>query len=150
MKKNVISIQATSTVRDAAIMMSHHHVGLLPVVDQDNRYLGMIGLPELLSLEMPAFFHLISDLDFVGDFGAVETRLPTIEQVDRSVTSLMHPALYVTEDSGLLLAYAIMLKHNLTDLPVVSLDGKLIGIVSRVDIGTTILKSWKGIKATIP
>jgi CBS domain-containing protein len=35
-----------------------------------------------------------------------------------------------------------MLQHNLHDMPVVSAEGKLIGVASRVDIGTAILASW--------
>jgi CBS domain-containing protein len=38
-----------------------------------------------------------------------------------------------------------MVKHNLHDLPVVSEDGILVGIASRVDIGAAILAAWKTI-----
>jgi hypothetical protein len=49
----------------------------------------------------------------------------------------------VREDAGLLRAYATMLRHDLHDLPVIDQDGRLCGIASRVDIGTTILTSWQ-------
>ena len=35
-----------------------------------------------------------------------------------------------------------MLQHDLHDIPVVSKDGKLVGVASRVDIGTTIVSAW--------
>ena len=35
MKRNVISIPETSTVREAAAVFVQKHVGLLPVVDQE-------------------------------------------------------------------------------------------------------------------
>jgi CBS-domain-containing membrane protein len=35
-----------------------------------------------------------------------------------------------------------MLQHNLHDMPVISNEQKLIGVASRVDIGTAILSSW--------
>jgi CBS domain-containing protein len=54
----------------------------------------------------------------------------------------MRPAITVEEDSGVLRAYALMLQHNLHDIPVVSKEGKLIGITSRVDIGVAILSLW--------
>jgi CBS domain-containing protein len=54
----------------------------------------------------------------------------------------MKPAITVEEDCGLLRAYALMLQHNLHDMPVVSRDGRLAGITSRVDIGVAILSTW--------
>jgi len=39
-------------------------------------------------------------------------------------------------------SYALMLQHNLHDMPVVSADGKLVGMASRVDIGTAIVSTW--------
>lgn len=147
MKRNVVSIRTTATIREAAKLMVECHIGLLPVVDAGNVLIGVLGLSDLLSLEMPAFFDLIGDLDFISDFGAVETTRPTVAEIDQPVTALMQSARYVDEDSGKLLAYALMIRHNLSDLPVVTNDRRLVGIVSRVDIGTAILSAWKEIEA---
>jgi CBS domain-containing protein len=146
MKRNVISIEYTSSIRNAAIKISANHIGLLPVINGEYKVIGMVGLPDLLNLEMPAFFNLINDVDFISDFGAVETTRPTAEQINRPITDIMQPALPVSENSGLLAAYGLMIKHNLSDLPVVSETGELVGIVSRVDIGVAILSSWKDIE----
>lgn len=146
MKRNVISVQALATIREAAAIMAQHHVGSLPVVDLNGKVIGMIGLSDMLSLEMPAFMKLINDLDFVSDFGAVETTRPTAEQVDRPVTTLMQPVRSISEDSGLLLAYGQMVKHGLSDLPVIANNGQLVGIVSQTDIGSAILSTWKEIE----
>jgi CBS domain-containing protein len=42
----------------------------------------------------------------------------------------------------LLRTYAIMLENDLYDLPVTTDTGELVGIVSRVDIGSAILSLW--------
>lgn len=146
MKRHVISVQALATIREAAAIMTKNHVGSLPVVDLNGKVIGMIGLSDMLSLEMPAFMKLISDLDFVSDFGAVETTRPTAEQVDRPVTTLMQPVRSISEESGLLLAYGLMVKHGLSDLPVIAKSGQLVGIVSQADIGSAILSTWKEIE----
>ena len=54
----------------------------------------------------------------------------------------MKHAITVDENCGLTRAYALMLQHNLHDMPVVSTEKKLIGVASRVDIGTSILSGW--------
>lgn len=142
MKRNVVSIPVTSTIREAASVFVKHHVGLLPIVDKDNKLVGVVGLRDLLSLELPDFVSFVTDVDFVHDFGAVETTRPSAEVLDKPVTTLMIPAISVPEDSGLLRTYALMLQHNLHDMPVVSEDGKLAGVASRVDIGAAILSAW--------
>jgi CBS domain-containing protein len=137
MKRNVISIPETATIREAAALFVKYHIGLLPIVDHETKLIGEVGLRDLLSLELPDFVNFIADLDFVHDFGAVETTRPSPDVLDRSIKTLMRPAISVPEDTGLLRTYALMLQHQLHDMPVVSKDGKLAGVASRVDIGTS-------------
>jgi CBS-domain-containing membrane protein len=146
MKRNVVSIPETSTIREAASVFVKHHVGLLPIVDQSRKLVGIVGLRDLLSLEMPDFVNFIADLDFVHNFGAVETTRPSKEVLDNSVKTLMSPAVSVPEDTGLLRTYALMLQHQLHDMPVVSGDETLVGVASRVDIGTAILSTWSEVE----
>ena len=150
MKRNVFSITSTATIRQAATLIVERHIGLLPVVDKKGKPVGVIGLGDLLSLELPDFFNLLPELDFVHDFGAVETTRPAPQELDRSVMTLMQPGIFVEDTCGLLRAYSLMVKHNLHDLPVVANDGVLVGIASRVDIGAAILSAWKSIPPTNP
>jgi len=51
MKRNVVSIPATTTIRDAATIIVRKHIGLLPVVDKDDKPVGVIMamIPVILS-----------------------------------------------------------------------------------------------------
>lgn len=142
MKRNVVSIHAKTTILAAANIFVKKHIGLLPVVDDDDKPIGVIGMRDLLTLELPDFVTFLADVDFVHDFGAVEDTHPSATTLNKTVKTLMKPAITVEEDCGLLRAYALMLQHNLHDMPVVSKDGKLMGITSRVDIGVAILSTW--------
>lgn len=64
------------------------HIGLLPVVDSQGKPIGVIRLSDILTLELPDFFNLLPDLDFVHDFGAVETTRPTAVELELPVTTL--------------------------------------------------------------
>ncbi|HSO11800.1 MAG TPA: CBS domain-containing protein, partial [Anaerolineales bacterium] len=108
----------------------------------DDKLAGVVGIRDLLSLELPDFVSFVADLDFVHDFGAVEITRPPARTLDKSIKSLMKDVIAVDEDCGLLRAYALMVQHNLHDMPVISKDGKLIGVASRVDVGTAILSTW--------
>jgi CBS domain-containing protein len=142
MKKNVVFIPVKTTIGEAAAVIVEKHVGILPVVDEQGKPVGVVRLSDLLSLEMPDFIHLVADFDFVHDFGAVETTRPEHKLLARPVTSIMQPVMSVEEDSGLLRAYAIMLQNQMYDLPVTTEDGELVGIISLVDIGAAILSMW--------
>ncbi len=124
------------------MLLVTHHIGLLPVVDEQRKLLGVVGISHLLSLELPDFVRFLADVDFVHDFGAVETTRPTSEILNRSIATLMIPALSATEDTGLVRTYVLMLQQELHDMPIVSADGKLVGVASRVDIGVAILSEW--------
>ena len=146
MKLNVVSIPESATILSAAMLMVKRHIGILPVVNAQKKLVGTIAIQNLLSLEIPAIIALIDDLDFLNGLGAIESTRPTFNEVSRPVTDLIQPLIYVNEDSGLLFAYSLMIKHNLSDLPVVSADMTLVGVVSRVDIGVKVLSSWDQIQ----
>lgn len=142
MKRNVVSIPVDATVREAATIFVKKHIGLLPIVDKNDKPIGIIGMRDLLKLELPDFVNFVADVDFVHDFGAVEETRPPASVLNKSIKSLMRPVIAVEEDCGLLRAYALMLQQNLHDIPVISKEGTLIGIASRVDVGVAIFKSW--------
>src|SRR5665648_315583 len=138
MKKKVVSIPKTTTIGEAAAVFINKHVGILPVVDLQGKPVGLVRLSNLISLELPDFLRLVKDFDFVHDFGAVETTRPDSELLARSVTTIMQPVETIEEDCGLMRVYAIMLQDEIFDLPVTNAAGELVGLVSRVDIGTAI------------
>jgi CBS domain-containing protein len=113
------------------------------VLNADQRPVGVVGIRDLLNLALPSAFQLLEDVDFIGDFGAMETYRPDEKILSAAISSLMRPATVVHEDSGLVRAYTFMLQHDLHDLPVVDDDGRLSGIASRVDIGARILAGWQ-------
>ena len=142
MKRNVFFLPAAATVGQAAVLFVSRRIGLLPVVDEQRRPIGLLGLRDMLNLALPTFAQLITDVDFVHDFGAVESAQPAAEALAQPVTRLMHPATTVPEDCGLLRAYVLMRQRDLHDLPVVDSTGRLVGIASRVDVATAVLASW--------
>ena len=144
MKYKVISISDSATIREAAALFVEEHIGTLPVVEGDGKLVGILHIRDLLELVMPSFVKLVEDFDFVrGDFSIFETLLPPQEVADQPASSIMDPPVSVRAASGLLRAFAIMNSHNLYDLPVVDDDGRLVGLASRVDIGTALLAGWR-------
>lgn len=149
MKTNVIAVRANMTLRQAAGLIVTHHIGTLPVVDGDGKYIGLVRLQDILGVFLPDFVQMLGDIDFVHDFGALEAlRSEDEAEAGRlTVRDLMQPPVAVAEDCGLVRALATMNKHALTDLPVVDAAGRLVGIASRVDIAVAFLSPWAGAEA---
>lgn len=143
MKKQVISVQDTDSLGKAAKQFVKHHVGMLPVISAEGKLVGVLQLRDLLTLILPSFTNLMDDFDFVGDFGAMESIQPSQEIISKQVSEVMEPPVCVEETCGLSRAFALLHHHNLTDLPVVDEENCLVGIASRVDVGTAILKKWE-------
>ncbi len=142
MKQNVISISPETSTAEAAHIFFSQHIGSLPVVDKQGKLIGLLQLRDLLNLVLPDFLNLVNDFDFVHNFGAVENRMPSTSELSAPIQGLMHAAIAVEADSGLLRAFSILHKHEIHDLPVVDTTGSLVGIVSRVDVGTAFLNNW--------
>jgi CBS domain-containing protein len=147
MKHNVYSITAETTTAEAARIFASKHVGSLPVVDRKGKLVGLLQLRDLLELVLPDFLKLLDDFDFVHSFGAIETRVPTKEMLESSVAKLMKPPVSIEAESGLLRAFSLLHKHQIHDLPVVDENGVLVGIVSRVDVGTAFVSNWSDTRA---
>lgn len=145
MKKRVISILESDDLETAAKKFVTHHVGMLPVVSTEGRLVGVLQLRDLLNLALPDFTHLVEDFDFVGTFGAARNIQPSKKELARKVSEVMEEAVHVIDTCGLTRAFSLLHQHNLTDLPIVDEDDCLVGVASRVDIGTALLKTWESV-----
>lgn len=143
MKREVVAIEASTTVAEAAASFVSNRIGTMPVIDSEGRLVGVLHLRDLIELVMPAFVGLIEDFDFVKDFGFLEQRVPEAEVLAQPVSAVMEEPVAVRANSGLLRAFSIIHKHNLIDLMVVDEERKLVGLASRADIGTALLAGWQ-------
>jgi CBS-domain-containing membrane protein len=144
MKRRVIAVSPATTAHEAAHILVSHHIGTLPVVNDMDVLVGVVRLEDLLRVFMPDFVALMDNIDFVHDFGALETLRP--EQIaaaeHMTMRDLMQPPVSVEQTAGLLRSLATMTKHELRDLPVVNGAGALVGIASRVDIAAAFFAPW--------
>ncbi len=143
MKGRVISICEDAFVHDAVRLFLENHIGTLPVVDSQNKLVGLVTMDTILSLVMPDFVHLMDRFSFVHDLGAVEARTPDPADLRRPIGEIMTAPVFVEEGDSLLYAAASKRNFGLRDIPVVDAQGHLVGIASHVDIGTALMRSWK-------
>jgi CBS domain-containing membrane protein len=108
MARDVQTVRATDSLYRARMLMHHHHVKALPVVDDERRVVGIVTVYDLFTLD-------VVDLDPVAK---VMSSPVTTVGVDTPVARLV----------------ALMSDLGLRHLPVLDDEGRLAGIVTRTEL----------------
>ncbi len=127
-------VNSTESLREVArLLLSSTFTGL-PVVDIENRPVGIITQGDLIyKAEMPLRLGLLAEAD--------RERVDAIlaDLAPRKARDVMtKPAITVEKNKLVTEAVDIMLEKKVKRLPVVDSSGRLVGILSRVDIFRTI------------
>ncbi|MDE6806616.1 MAG: IMP dehydrogenase, partial [Muribaculaceae bacterium] len=102
-----VTITGNETVGDALRLMHDNHIGGIPVVDDDNKLVGIVTN---------------RDLRFQTD---MEIKISDVMTKENLVT---------TNNPNLEEAAQILLRHKIEKLPVVDADNKLVGLITYRDI----------------
>lgn len=106
------------------------------MVDEENRPVGVIAQGDLLyKANMPLRVDLLSD----SDRSRKEEILNALG-TKKAGEIMTQPAIVIDLDQPATVAVDLMLEKNVKRLPVVDASGKLVGILSRLDIFHTILR----------
>lgn len=120
-------IDADRTVREACIMMDRLGVGSL-LVEKGGKLIG-----------------IVTERDFV-----VRVLATGLDHSKTKVGEVMsYPVIAVSPDSPIEEAVALMLSHGFRRLPVVDLDGKLLGMVTLSEAAKALLAYQKAVTEVI-
>lgn len=126
---------ATSLDEVARILLSSAFTGL-PVVDGQNRPVGVISQGDLIyKAGMPMRLGLLAASEHERVASVLESlAAKTAGEV------MTRPPVIVAEDDLVTHAVALMLEKGVKRLPVVDAEGKLVGMLSRVDVFRTAMR----------
>jgi CBS domain-containing protein len=128
MSTHVIAAHASATYKELAAMLHDQRVSAFPVVDADNRVIGIVSETDLLAKEA-----------LKGTVPDTLASMPRQREGSRvaglTAGELMtSPAVTIGPDEPVSDAARLMYNKRVKRLPVVGDDGALIGIVSRSDV----------------
>jgi CBS domain-containing protein len=131
----------TSLAEVARLLLSSTFTGL-PVVDEENRPVGVIAQGDLIyKAGMPMRLGLLAESDRQKVSAVLEA---LAARQSREVMS--QPAVTIEQDKPVTDAVNLMIEKKVKRLPVVDEAGKLVGILSRVDVFRTSMREspdWK-------
>ncbi len=138
MHTHVVTVQPEDTLRDAVDKMDLYQVSGLPVVDEEGRLVGVITEHDIIRELLPQRGESQTEESYRAEWLDLRTRAARVRGmlVKQAMTSNV---IAVDENTDVLEAAAIMLQKKVKRLPVTA-EGKLVGIISRIDICQAVLE----------
>jgi CBS-domain-containing membrane protein len=132
MVREVISVHRDTPWDEVIRLMAGKAVKGVPVVDADNKVIGMVS-----QLDFLRHFGCRSFMQFIASYldtpGDLKHTLHELKAGD----IMSAPAIVFHKDSGFLEMMKTFKEHRITRVPVVDETGRLLGIVSRKEFVTS-------------
>ncbi|RDI60495.1 CBS domain-containing protein [Nocardia pseudobrasiliensis] len=136
MTRDVISVTTTTPFREVVRTLRDHDVSGVPVLDADGRVVGIVTEADLLGRQARAGGAVPGRIRHLLLHGAFAR-----SGVARTAADLMSsPVVTVSAPDHLTTAAAALARHDVKRAPVLDVDGRLVGIVSRKDLLSVYLR----------
>lgn len=137
MTTDVIVAKKDDSIASVAKLLIQEKIGGLPVVDSNNRVVGIISETDILKkekyIEPPQFINILQGIIFLDDPKKIEQDIKRVAAY--KVEDLMSTDIVkVDEDDSFDDIANIMIRKSINRVPVVDKDNTLKGIICRYDI----------------
>jgi len=136
MRREVATVHPDSAITQVVELLLDKDFTAVPVVDDQGKVVGMVSDNDLLTrggMNVTISLKKATDLDYVRELHE------SLENANRKVSEVMTREVVTTAPDAILgQAARLMVEKHLKRLPVVDSDGKLVGILGRLDVLNTI------------
>jgi CBS domain-containing protein len=133
-----VSVTPDAPAREVLKVLRDNNVPGVPVVDEDGTLQGFVSDGHLLDSALPRYMKLMDRMDFVPE-NADKWVSYLIEAADRPVGEVMSREVSQVEVGRSEIAVAHRMVHDGVSSVVITRDGKVVGIVNRLDLYSAIV-----------
>lgn len=139
MDRDVPSVRPDEDARTAIDLLAKTDLGAIPVVDEDNKVVGIVSESDLIiseeesDLHLPHYLNIMGGIVFVGSMKGFDERLEKAFATQVSELMTADPIVCHDYENVDRVAKKIADEHH-NHLPVVDADEKLVGMVTRADV----------------
>lgn len=128
MTRRVVSVRESASFKEMADMLRRSRISAFPVLDRSDRVVGVVSEADLLVKEavQEAGTSILAALRHVHE----EDKAKGVTAADL----MTRPAITIGPDAPVAEAARLMYDRRVKRLPVVNAAGRLLGIISRVDV----------------
>lgn len=131
MSGSVVAVRPAAGFKEIVRLMRQHNVSAVPVVDTDSNVIGIVSEADLLLKEVPADDPAVAATSLLATGRRGElARAAAATAADLMTSSVAN----IRDNAPVTEAARLMHDRRVKRLPVVDRDGRLIGIVSRIDV----------------
>lgn len=130
MTTNVVTTSDNADLHEAARLLSEHRISGMPVVDDQNRVIGVISEADLLMLAGMQAGHTFRDILH----RILREPVPSKKSGDKVQDVMSFPPITAKADDDVTEVAKVLDERRIKRLPVVDDEGKVIGVISRADI----------------
>ena len=127
MTRNVVSVRKHAQFKDIVQVMRNRRFSAFPVLDADDKVVGVVSEDDLLVKE-----------SYLGADGGRSLRVRRADKAKAAALTaaelMTSPAITIGAEAAVATAARLMHTEHVKRLPVVTDEGRLVGIVSRVDL----------------
>jgi CBS domain-containing protein len=139
MNTDVVSVHPEDDVQSLLRLMRQHELAGVPVVDHSDRVIGIVTEEDLVIREEDADIRLPHHIDLWGGVIYLESTKHYEERLRRAFAAtvadmMTRDPITVGPDDTARHAARLIAERKHNRLPVVDADGKLVGVVTRVDV----------------
>ena len=130
MTKDVIAVKKDADIHEVAKLISDNRISGLPVVDEENRVIGIITEADILHMAGMDKEHTFRDIlkRLLGE------PFPKHKRGGKTGDIMTSPAITTTAETDIRKVAGVLDEKRIKRLPVVDDNNKLIGVISRGDI----------------
>jgi CBS domain-containing protein len=138
MDPDVPSLTRDEDARKAIELLSNTELGAIPVVDSEEKVVGIVSESDLIlseeesDLHLPHYLNIMGGIVFVGSMKGFEEKLNKAFATNVRDLMTADPYTVGVDDTAETVARLIAERHH-NHLPVVDDDGRLAGMVTRAD-----------------
>ena len=136
MSKNVITVKRDTTIEDIAHILTNNNISGVPVVDDENKVVGMVTEKDLLYKDIephfPPVIEILGGLIFLKGVKKYNEELRKLVAT-KAEDIMTKDTITVEEDMTVGRIAELMIEKEVNRLPVLK-DDKLTGIISRADV----------------
>jgi CBS domain-containing protein len=137
MSKRVLTIAPETTVEEISRLLVSHRISGVPVVDKENRVIGVVSESDIIFKEI---HHEPRLLERLGDIILPDSAERTESTGGAAADIMTSPAIVAFEETPLKELIQTITEKKIKRIIVVDKDGHPAGIVSRIDIVKAIEK----------
>lgn len=139
MSTHIVAVSPDEPFRELWKQIFKLHVNALPVVDKGKKLIGIISREDILKYLYPNYQEFIEEFSTTTDFKQMEERVHDL--LNLTARDLMRKkVIYTRTDTPIMRALSRMIIRRLNQLPVLSENNRIIGMVTKGDIFYALFK----------